>query len=392
MNKVVYPFLFVLFLFSCSSGDSCEEGDPSCEQVVFDSLAYYDSVYAPFRFTIDTFFRNRCDRKEFNGNVLVAIRGHIVIQQSYGATSPGGNDSLNLNHRFQLASGSKPFTAAAILLVRDQGKLSLDDTISKYLDSLPYPGITIRMLLNHRGGLSNYNYFADDYWTDKSKPICNDGVLKILREQQPKAYYPPNTKFDYSNTGYALLASIVESVSGKAFGDFMTESVFSPLGMKNSVIYDKCKGDVIDSALNGYDWKGRLIEDHYQNGVTGDKGMYSTVGDLYLFSEAIRTGKLLSKQSWKEAFEPQHSEEELKGKDNYGLGWRLKNSFAGYTVVYHTGWWKGFRSWFIRNTTLDHTIIVLDNIKRNRFLSVEELLDLTDGGTFAQDSLMLNLE
>ncbi|MBX7095258.1 MAG: beta-lactamase family protein [Flavobacteriales bacterium] len=375
-------FFIVLVLFSSCSEHHTGEGATSKQTNSIDSTAYFDSLYAPLREQIDTFFIGKLNRKEFNGSVLIADKGHVVLKKSYGFTSPDEKDSLQLHHRFQLASVSKPFTSAAVLLLADRGKIHLDDSIQVYLDSFPYHGITVRMLLCHRGGLSNYNYFADEYWSDKSKPVSNDSVLMMLYRNQPKPYYRPNEKFDYSNTGYMLLASIVEKVSGESFSSFMKKEIFDPLGMTHSAIYDRCAGVEIQDRLEGYDWKDRKIEDTYQNGVVGDKGMYSTVEDLFLFDRAIHKGKLLKPATWKEAFRSHNPDRGENGKDDYGLGWRLKTSFAGYEVVYHTGWWKGFRSYFIRNITLDQTIILTDNMKRNRFLGIEELLDLADGGSF----------
>lgn len=381
MKGFVWSCFVFLLLFSCSEkNNNKSSGQEQIQQT--DSIAWYDSVYADVRYSVDTFFGEKLKRDEFNGNVLFAQNGYVLLEKSYGCVSPDSGDSLKLNHRFQLASVSKPFTATAILILREQGKLSLDDSVSDFIDSFPYPGITVRMLLCHRGGLGNYNYFTEDFWQDKTKPVCNDSVIAIMKKHKPKCYYKPNEFFDYSNTGYMLLASIVESVSGKTFGSFMQEHVFVPLGMKNSSIYEPCLGVEIPDKLEGYDWKGRKIENSYQNGVVGDKGMYSTVGDLFLFDQAIRNGNILKKEVWEEMFVPHNPEREKEGKDNYGLGWRLKTSFNGYRIVYHTGWWKGFRSYFIRNITLGQTIIITDNIKRNRFLSIEELLDLADGGAF----------
>ena len=341
-----------------------------------DSTTYYDSLFASRKFTIDTFFRNKNANGLFNGNFLVAEKGRIIHQGSYGTVTPSGKDSLTIEHQFQLASVSKPFTAAGILLLNDRGLLSLSDTIGKYTDSFPYPGITIHHLLCHRGGLTNYTYFCDEYRGDKSTPVTNEEVVALMTKCKPKPYYSPDQKFDYSNTGYMLLAFIIEKISRKNFEDFMREEIFVPLGMTHSFIHNQNRDTTIATMLSGYDSKGRTIGKNYLNGATGDKGMYSTVGDLFIFSEAIRRNKLLKKETWEKAFSPHNPELVNTDKDNYGYGWRLKTSFAGYEVVYHTGWWKGFRSYFIRNLTLDQTIIVLDNYKRNPFFSVEELLNL----------------
>jgi CubicO group peptidase (beta-lactamase class C family) len=376
---------FLILLYSCTA-EATQDRQENSEEMSIDSTAWYDSAYAPLKFTIDTFFRSRSANGLFNGNVLIAEKGHVILHNSYGFTSPAQEDSLRTDHQFQLASVSKPFTATAILLLYDRGKLSLEDSIQQYIDSFPYPGIKLKHLLSHRGGLTNYLYFCDENRKELNTPVTNDEVIGLLCTCKPKTYYSPDQKFDYSNTGFMLLASIVEKISGQKFERFMQEEIFKPLGMNSSFIYNKNRDTTTVSMLNGYDYKGRLIENNYLNGAVGDKGMYSTVFDLYLFDEAIRNGKLLKKETWELAFAPRNPDRATDGKDDYGYGWRLKTSFSGYEIVYHTGWWKGFRSYFFKNRTLDQTIILLDNYKRNRFLSIEELLDLIDGGTFGSEN------
>ncbi len=380
MRRRLGPWQLFLLLFPVAVlSTRCAVPEASATEVaekpVPDSTAYYDSLYAPLRTSIDTFLLHRMQRGDFSGNVLFAEKGRIIHQQSYGFTTPGGKDSLQLQHTFQLASVSKPFTAAAVLLLRERGKLSLDDSLEQYLDSFPYTGITLRHLLCHRGGLGNYLYFCEDQWPDKKQVLTNDSVLAIMRRCRPKVYYQPDQRFDYSNTGYALLASVVEKVADEPFETFMRREIFEALGMQHTFVYHKLRNPDIPFRLEGFDRLGRQVEDAYQNGVVGDKGVYSTVYDLYLFDRAIAEGKLLPASVWEEAFAPQSPDREEKGKDNYGLGWRIKQSFAGYRVVYHTGWWKGFRTYFIRNLSKDQVIVVLDHFN-GPFLSIEELLSL----------------
>lgn len=370
---LVGSVLMVFGLNSCSEGKI----ESVAELKSIDSTAYFDSIYIPARFSLDTFFTNRFIAEEFNGNVLFAERGRIVFKGSYGFRSPDKKDSLSEDDRFQLASVSKTVTSTAILQLYEKGKLALDDTIGKFIDSFPYPEITIHMLLCHRGGLSNYNYFADDH-SLKTIPFTNDSVISILNKHKPKAYYKPDETFDYSNTGYVILASIVEKISGEKFRNYVQKNIFDVAGMKNSFIYSNADTSCKNEKLCGHNAKGISIETHYQDGVVGDKGMYSTTGDLFLFDQALYTEKLLKQSTLKLAFSYWNNDRTEEGKDNYGYGWRLKQSFAGYEVVYHTGWWKGFRSYFIRNLTQQRTIILLDNIKRGKFMSIEELLELFD--------------
>jgi len=385
---VVFCFWLMVFgLNSCS-----EDKNETYEEVkTIDSTAYFDSIYAPARYSLDTFFTNRFLAEEFNGNVLFAEKGRIVFKKSYGFRSPEKKDSLREDDCFQLASVSKTVTSTAVLQLYEQGKLSLEDTIGKFIDSFPYPGITVHMLLCHRGGLSNYNYFADDH-SQKSIPFTNDSVIAILHKHHPKVYYQPDETFDYSNTGYVILASVVEKITGEKFQEYVRKNIFDVAGMKKSFIYSNTDTSCKNEKLCGYNSKCNLIETHYQDGVVGDKGMYSTTGDLFLFDQALYSEKLLKQSTLKLAFTYWNNDRTEEGKDNYGYGWRLKQSFAGYEVVYHTGWWKGFRSYFIRNLTQQRTIILLDNIKRGKFMSIEELLNLFDRVTGSVSNLPLEMK
>ena len=369
MKKITcYIFLLTGFsIYSCSQHSSKLIEENNASETVIDSTDYYDSVYAPIKFSIDTFFRNKFLADEFNGNVLFAENSRIIFSGAYGYTSPDKKDTLTLEHAFQLASVSKTITASAALMLCEKGLIHLDSTINNYLYDFPYPGITVRMLLCHRSGLSNYMYYCDDYVNDKTKPIYNKDVYEIICKNKPKPYYKPNETYDYCNTGYVLLALIIEKVSGLSYNDYLQKNIFIPLNMQGTFVYEKDKINLPKNALSGFDHKGKKIEDFYQNGVTGDKGIYSTVEDLYKFDQALRQQKLLNDSTLQLAYIPTASEDETKGNDNYGLGWRIKQSHNGYKVIFHTGWWKGFRSYFIRNTTKNQTIVVLDNIKKGPF-------------------------
>ena len=303
--------------------------------------------------------------QNLNGVVLYAEGEQVLFKKAYGwrnLVKP--KDSLQVDDQFQLASVSKMFTAEAVMLLYSQGKLDYDDDITKYLPSFPYQGITIRNLLNHRSGLSRYETLADERWPDRGVPVGNDDIVKLYAEYKPDPYNQPDVTFHYTNVNYALLASIVEKVSGQHFEDFMREQVFLPLGMEHSYIYslrdvDRIK-TYVDTDVQGHDMlrKGaRRAQDDYLNGVLGDKGMYSTVEDLYRFRVAIDYGLFLPDSIQQEAFVPGSSN--WKKGENYGFGWRMNEKYPG--VLFHFGWWKGYRSFFIRDIAKRRTLIVLTN-------------------------------
>ncbi|MCT4579839.1 MAG: beta-lactamase family protein [Flavobacteriales bacterium] len=372
----------LLFFFSCA--EPTQEPGPRADREIvqkptIDSTAYYDSLYAPLAFQIDTFFQKRFQAKTFNGTILFAKENHIILKKAYGFSSLDTKDSLTTASTFQLASASKPFTAIACLQLIEKGKLKLTDSVQQYLPHFPYNGITIHQLLSHRSGLSQYTHFCDapdSIWPDKHKTITNEDVLEIMHQYQPGINYAPDTKFYYCNTNYMLLASIVEQVAKIPFEDYLKQHIFTPLGMKNTVVYNRANKDELKHPVKAYNGAYNPYIDIYLNGVVGDKGVYSSVEDLYLFYSGLSQGKLIKKETLTLAIQP-HNEPKKDGK-NYGYGFRILEQANGENIIFHTGWWKGFRTYFILNQQLNKTAIVLTNLKRGPFLSVKELLGLID--------------
>lgn len=323
---------------------------------------------------IDSFFTKYYKNNLFNGAVLFAEQGKIIYENSFGYADFKEKDTLTTSTPFQLASISKPITALAILMLKEKKWLSLEDTVQKFLPKFPYPGITIRMLLTHKSGLPNYMYFADEYWVDRKTPITNEDVLCLMETYHPDIYYPPNYHYNYSNTNYALLASIVEEVTDLPFKTFMDRFIFSPLGMTNTVVYNYFNEEAIANAAVGYSRRRRKAENTYLNGVVGDKGVYSTVEDLYKLDQALYDETLLSQETINEAFTPHHAR--LYDHDNYGLGWRINTRPDCSRIVFHSGWWKGFRTHFIRILDKEQTIIVLANTDWSKYVNTRHLLDL----------------
>ena len=327
--------------------------------------------------TIGEYFKTRHEDGSFYGNVLIAESGKVIYQECFGYADRHQKDTLTTHSRFQLASVSKSFTAYGTLLLVQQGKIALDDDVRLYIPSFPYSGITVRMLLCHRSGLNNYMYFADEVWPDRyNNPIGNEDVLKLYAQHRPMYYRPPNQSYEYSNTGYMVLASVIERVSGLKFEDYMQVHVFHELGMNETTIYRKGAQRTVPNAAIGYNGRWKVEEDTYLNGVVGDKGVYSTVNDLLKFDQAMYNGSLVSEAWLDSAYTPRN--EWKKETDNYGYGFRIKKMEDDRHLIYHTGWWKGFRSYFIRDIERERTIIVLSNAKRGPFLPVNDLVALTE--------------
>jgi len=323
---------------------------------------------------LDSFFTTRNRMKLFNGAVLFAEYGEVVYKNAFGFADFRKKDSMTVHTSFQLASITKPITATAILMLYEQGMLSLEDTVSRFFPEFPYEDITIRLLLSHRSGLPEYMYFEEDYWPSRRITMNNDDVLNILISHQPPIYFIPDYRYNYSNTNYALLASIIEKVSGLSYCDFMQKHLFEPLQMTNSIVYNRENRQDIKNRATGYSKRGRRAENSYLNGVVGDKGIYTTVEDLFKFDKALFEQGLISDSTLQIACQPAHRD--LRIWDNYGFGWRIDASDRNDRVVYHTGWWKGFRTYYIRKIDQHKTIIVLTNTARFNFLSVRRLRQL----------------
>ena len=325
---------------------------------------------------IESFFQKKFKQRQFNGNILFAENDQIITNKSYGFANFQEKEKLTQNHSFQLASVSKPFTAIAILQLIENGILTLNDTVEKFLPNFPYKGITIHQLLSHRSGLSQYTHFCDSpdsIWPDKNKTINNNDVIEIISKIKPLKNYPPNRRYYYCNTNFLLLASIVEKVTGITFREYLKSNIFSPLGMNHTVLYDRTNFEELILPTQGYENRTPW-EDVYLNGVVGDKGIYSTTLDMFLFDQALNQNILINDSLKKLAFSKMNKD--YHQNKNYGYGFRLKTHKKFGKIVYHTGWWKGYRSYFIKIPESNQTIIVLNNVKRGRFLNINQLIEL----------------
>lgn len=305
-------------------------------------------------------------RNGLNGVVLYAEQGLVVYEKAFGwrDLNKRQKDSLRIDDAFQLSSDSKMFTAEAIMLLKSDGKLDYDDDVRKYIPELPYEGVTIRQLLTHRSGLPRYDSMADEHWPDRKKPFSNEALIQMLAEKVPDPYGTPNGSFFYNNINYALLASVVERVSGEHFEDFMRERIFEPCGMSHSYIYsmrDEAEVSLyMPVEVHGHDMyrSGPVkAQNDYLNGVMGDKIMFSTVEDLYKYNMALDENVLLPDSLQEEAFSP--GSPQWKNNENYGFGWRLSSEHPN--AYFHFGWWKGYRSLIVRDVAHRRFLAILTN-------------------------------
>lgn len=300
--------------------------------------------------------------------VVVVQNGKIVFKSSYGLADLEKRVPITTRTDFRLASLTKEFTAMAVMLLAQDGKLKYDDPITKFFPEFPAYGkqITVRNLLNHTSGLLDYeDIYADDTRGMNPVPQIHDREILRMMERQSKTKFAPGTKWDYSNTGYALLAMIIEKVSGKTYPQFVRERIFEPLGMTSSVAYVNGTNEVPQRAFGyrkGENGRWEFADQSSTSAVLGDGGIYTNVEDMAKWDAGLRRHALLSEAAMQEALRP--APFEARGPHDepaqYGFGWFV-NPYKGHKRMWHYGETSGFLTSIQRLTDDDITVIVLAN-------------------------------
>jgi CubicO group peptidase (beta-lactamase class C family) len=302
------------------------------------------------RAQLEQLFRGLHAERRFTGAVLVAERGHVLYAGGWGAADPATGRLYTADTRSCLASLSKPITAVATMLLAGEGRLRYDDPLSAYLPgfSEAIGGATLRHLLTHTSGIPDYPQLNVD------RPgVTNGEILAALRQVRQPAFQP-GQRYAYSNSGYVLLALVIERVSGLSLPRFLDTRIFTPLGMAATFVLTGAAQKTADVA-RGYDRSGRI--DDFEGMATGESGVYSTVGDLLRFDQALYTDRLVSQASLAEAFVPAPVRE---GVTTYGLGWNIATDEDGVRV-WHQGNTAGFRAFIERRLRRRITVVMLTN-------------------------------
>ena len=357
-------FSFILILTSCNSITTTSENrQDSIPVITFpETSSISKEETAALKYECEQWYDSALKQTGFNGGILVAKNGNIIFEQYHGTGHLPGSDTIGANSPLHIASTSKTFTAMAVLKLWQDGKLNIDDDYNKYFPQFNYPGITIRSLLSQRSGLPNYTYFMESLGWDKTKFVTNEDILNFLitRKSELTDITSPNTHFTYCNTNYALLALLIEKASRKKYAEYLDQTFFIPLQMKNSYVFKLA--DTL-KAIPSYDWRGRLQPLNFLDLVYGDKNIYTTPRDLLIWDRALTGNLLFTPETLKQAYAPYSNEK--PGIRNYGLGWRMYNYPTGKKIIYHNGWWHGSNASFIRQLYDSATIIVIGN-KFNR--------------------------
>jgi CubicO group peptidase (beta-lactamase class C family) len=302
-------------------------------------------------------------------SVLVLHDGEPVVRASYGLADLEAGMPTTPETNYRLASMTKQFTAASILLLAEDGSLTLDDHAHEWLPSLPQAAetVTIRHLLTHTSGLIDY----EDLIPETFIAQLHDADVVRLLETQDRTYFRPGTGYRYSNSGYALLARIVQRASGKTFATFLRDRIFQPLAMFNTVAYEEGISTVNHRAF-GYTeeagWWNRTDQDP-TSAVLGDGGIYSSIDDLAKWDAALYDSRLLQPSSLRAAFTPATRTDDPKVE--YGYGWRITGE-----TLWHSGESVGFRNVIVRYPKRHMTVIVLTN--RNEPEPYQLALEIAD--------------
>jgi CubicO group peptidase (beta-lactamase class C family) len=287
-------------------------------------------------------------------SVLVLREGVPLLRKAYGLADREQRITATPATNYRLASITKQFTAAAILLLVEDGRMSLDDSVRRWLPSLPAlaDSITVRHLLTHSSGLIDYE---DVMPSDFVGQLHDADVLRLL-ESQEKTHFPPGTAYRYSNSGYALLALMVERASGQSFADFLRLRIFRPLGMAHTLAFVEGGPAIADRAYGNSESAGRWIrtDQSTTSAVLGDGGIYSSIDDLTKWDAALYDDRLLSDQSRALMFMPHVTTDEPDIR--YGFGWRITGE-----TLWHSGESIGFRNVIVRYPQRRLTVIVLSN-------------------------------
>jgi CubicO group peptidase (beta-lactamase class C family) len=299
------------------------------------------------------------DRPDSPGAAVTVIKdGRVVFAKGYGLADVEQKIPCETNTNFRLASVTKQFTAMAIMILAERKKLSLDERLTDFFPEFPVYGrqINVRHLLTHTSGLADYE---DLIPKGTQMPVLDQDVLRILMRED-KTLFAPGSKYKYSNSGYSLLALIVEARSGNTFAAFLKENIFRPLKMNGTLAYEQGFAVVPNRAF-GYSAKGGGFERTDQSltsSVLGDGGIYSSVVDLANWDQALYTRKLVSAKMMKLAFTPGPATEHPE--TGYGFGWFI-GKYRGLKEVWHSGNSIGFTTRIARYPEKKMTIIILAN-------------------------------
>ncbi len=320
------------------------------------------SLYAQYKpsqlKTLDSALTILHQRASFSGAVLVAENGKVLYKKALGIANLTTQEPLKTTSAFNLASISKQFVSMMVMMLKEKGKLQFDDKVQQYLQDFPYEQITLRHLLTHTGGLPEYFDLALKHHNTLDT-LTNDKLLQLLKIHRPKVEFEAGEKWAYNNTGYVLLASVIEKVAEMPIETFFKQQISKPLGMNDTYIYCLRMKQSPANRVYGYERKnGQNVSNDLVrlDGVVGDGNVYSSAEDLLKWDQALYTQQLISAKTWQEAISPVKLNNGTTHP--YGFGWKIDDEKK---VFSHTGGWVGFLNEIVRNVDRKQTLIILTN-------------------------------
>lgn len=339
--------------------------------------------------------------RELNGSALVAINDSIIIRRSEGwvrlfenrkGYEKWSKEELaiarkkpenKLQHEtvYELASLSKQFTAAAILKLLSEEKISLTDSLKTFFSGIPYPHVTIHQLLSHTSGLPEYFDFPQSYY-DTSHHITNRELIDLLIEKHPKVQFSPGWNYKYTNTNYALLAAIVEQITEMTFEDYLYRHIFTPAGMKKSFFVTELDSNSSRSIAKGHLKNKEELRKYHLNKTVGDKGIYSYPEELFKWKIAFFDEEKIIPKKYLEMATTQQNKHRGKTppSEMYGYGLRLEKSKFYGNLIYHGGLWQGYQNLMIYRPADNIFIVFLSNFRNGAHKGKgTEVLHILDG-------------
>lgn len=384
--KVARYFIFLSSIFLLFLGCSKQENTVKSEKEKKEDAAFpklkpstvkYPKLSTDYIINKQIPIERFCNKYWSNPNsslsFLVAKNGQVIYERYQGYANKNKDILIDKDTPIHIASVSKVLTATAILVLIDKGKIDLDQKLNTILEQFPFPEITIKTLLDHRTGLRNYAYFTEDegVW-DRHKTLTNQDVLNLLSEKNIQLESPPDTRFSYCNTNYALLALVIEKITGLSYPEAMKKMIFEPLGMHDTYVFEYDKDRA--TATPSYKGNGVELAIDYLDAVYGDKNIYSTPRDLLKFDMARNAPTFLNKKLRAEVYQGYSNEH--KGTKNYGLGIRMIEWETGQKFYFHNGWWHGNTSSYLTLGKEKVTIIALSNKFTRNTYAVRKLAPL----------------
>lgn len=329
-------------------------------------------------YKIDSLFNSKINENEPGAAIAIAYNNKVLFKKGFGLRNIETNQPITPATNMRIASVSKQFTALCILDLIDKKKLKLTDSISKFWNHPVFQNITVQHLINHTSGLARFETYFEEKW-DRSNIVENKDVLNWLIQSNPEPLFKPGSSWDYSNTAYLVLASLVEKVSGQEFSSYAKDNVFNKAIMKNTNFYNLAHPIEIKEKAYCYEkdslenWQ--KVDGYFMNGIMGDGAVYTNLNDYLKYDQAIRNNSILSEKRQKLIFKPSSIVRKdwpesnpfvnrypfFKNKEvGYAMGW-----FVTDKIAMHSGGWYGTRTTVIHHLEKPLTIVLFMNSNAN---------------------------